>query len=99
MRPADIGKGLMIWHGYSTVLNAKKIGEDFQIWQNVTIGKKTTTDIDDRPAIGDNVLVCTGAVVIGEITIGNNAIIGANATVIKNIPASATAVGVAATIK
>lgn len=99
MRPADIGKGLMIWHGYSTVLNAKKIGEDFQIWQNVTIGKKTTTDIDDRPAIGDNVLVCTGAVVIGEITIGNNAIIGANATVIKNIPASATAVGVAATTK
>lgn len=99
MRPDDIGKGLMIWHGYSTVLNAKRIGENFQIWQNVTIGKKTTRDIDDRPTIGDNVLVCTGAVVIGEITVGNNAIIGANATVIKNIPASATAVGVAATIK
>lgn len=99
MKTDEIGKGLIIWHGYSTVLNAKKIGENFQIWQNVTIGKKTTKDIDDRPTIGSNVMVCTGAVVIGDITIGDNAIIGANTTVTKNIPASATAVGVAATIK
>lgn len=99
MRSDQIGKGLMIWHGWSTVLNAKRIGEDFQVWQNVTLGKKTTKDIDDRPTIGNRVSVCTGAVVVGDITVGNDVTIGANATVIKDIPDKTTAIGVAATIR
>lgn len=98
MSSNQIGKGLMIWHGYSTVLNAKRIGEDFQIWQNVTLGKKTTQEIDDRPTLGDRVSVCTGAVVVGDITIGNDVIIGANATVVKNLPNNVTAIGMAARI-
>lgn len=99
MKSHEIGKGLIIWHGYSTILNAKKIGNDFQVWQNVTVGKKTTQDVDDKPTIGNNVKVCTGAVVIGDITIGNDATIGANTTVLKNVPASATAVGFSSIIK
>lgn len=81
-----VGKGLMIWHGYSTVINAKKIGENFQVWHNVTIGKKTTSQTIDTPIIGDNVSICTGGVCIGDIVIGNNVVIGANATVTKNVP-------------
>lgn len=98
MKPEQIGKGLMIWHGYSTVLNAKRIGENCQIWQNVTLGKKTIKEIDDRPVIGNDVLICTGAVVIGDISVGNGVTVGANATVVKNVPDNATVVGVAARI-
>ena len=99
MKSEQIGKGLMIWHGYSTVLNAISIGEDFQIWHNVTIGKKTTSELNDKPTIGNNVSICTGAVVIGEITIGDNSIIGANTTVVKDIPENSVAIGASANIK
>lgn len=83
---AKVGKGLMIWHGYSTIINAASIGENFQIWHNVTIGKKYTSDIPDKPIIGNNVSVCTGSVCLGNINIGNNSIVAANATVVKDIP-------------
>ena len=61
----NIGKGLVIWHGFSTVINVREMGEDCQIWQNVTIGKKTSSDYDDRPIIGNEVKICSGAVVVG----------------------------------
>lgn len=80
-----VGKGLMIWHGYSTIINAQRIGENFQVWQNVTIGKKTTRINNDKPVIGDNVSICTGAVCVGEIVVGDNVVIGANATVTKDV--------------
>lgn len=93
MASGHIGRGLVIWHGYSTVLNANQIGDDFQVWQNVTVGKKSTGDIDDRPKIGDNVSVCAGAVVIGRIKIGDDSIVGANATVTKDVPQNVVVVG------
>ena len=94
-----IGKGLVIWHGFSTIINAQSIGEDCEIWQNVTIGKKTTGDVDDRPIIGSSVRLCTGAIVVGDITIGNNATIAAGAVVIRNVSEFKTAVGVPAVEK
>lgn len=90
---AKIGKGLMIWHGYSTIINAAEVGENFQIWHNVTVGKKSIDPIKDKPIIGNNVKICTGAVVVGGITIGDNCTVGANATVVKDLPAGRTAVG------
>ncbi len=81
----NIGKGLVIWHGYSTVINAKEVGENVQIWHNVTIGKKTTGQIDDRPIIGNGVSICTGSVVIGDIHIADNVIIGAGTVVVDTI--------------
>lgn len=95
---AKVGKGLMIWHGYSTIINAAEVGENFQIWHNVTVGKKSTDPVMDKPIIGNNVKVCTGAVVVGPITIGDNCTVGANATVVKDLPASKTAVGQAVRI-
>jgi serine O-acetyltransferase len=77
-----IGKGLYIEHGSSTYVHAERIGDYCWINQNVTIGESGR----GIPTIGDNVKIHTGAVVVGPIKIGNNVIIGANATVVKDIP-------------
>lgn len=93
MKPSDIEGGVMIWHGFSTVVNARHIGKDFQLWQNVIIGKKTTLPIDDKPWIGNNVKICGGAIVIGKIKIGSNVTIGAGAVVTKDVPDNCVVVG------
>lgn len=92
----NIGPGLFIQHGFSTMISASKIGKNCRINQQVTIGyshKKT-----DSPIIGDNVLIGAGAKVIGAVTIGNNSKVGANAVVVKNVPPNCTVVGVPARI-
>ena len=88
-----IGKGFYINHGHSTRMNAKSIGINFQIWQNVTIGVKTQFKNDTIPTIGNNVRICSGAVVCGDITIGDNVTIGANSVVMKSVPNNCTVVG------
>lgn len=88
-----IGPGFYINHGHSTRINAKRIGENFQVWQNVTIGVKTQFQNDTIPTIGDNVKICSGAVVCGDITIGNNVTIGANSVVMKSVPDNCVVVG------
>lgn len=93
IKPSEVEGGVMIWHGFSTVVNARHIGRDFQLWQNVIIGKKTTLPIDDKPWIGNNVKICGGAIVIGEITIGDNVTIGAGAVVTKDVPSNSVVVG------
>lgn len=87
-----IGGGLMIRHGYSTIIFCHSIGKHFTTYQNVTIGRGKMIDGNDVPIIGDNVTVYTGAVVIGGIHIGDNAVIGAGAVVVKNVPADAVVV-------
>lgn len=85
--PQDkIGRGLIIWHGYSTVINAQWIGTDVQIWHNVTLGKKSIKPIEDRPIIGNNVSICTGAIVLGNISIADNSTVGAGTVVTKSVP-------------
>lgn len=69
-----------------------KIGDGCKIWQNVTIGNKSYTT-EDFPVIGDNVTIYAGAVIVGRITIGSNAVIGANSVVLQNVPNGALAVG------
>jgi serine O-acetyltransferase len=87
----EIGKGLFIMHGYSTILNAQSIGNNCIIFQMVTIG---LNDRSDRgPIILDNVRICTGAIIIGNITIGENSTIGAGALVLKDVPENCTVVG------
>lgn len=86
-----VGKGLVIEHGHSTVIHASSIGENCHVWQNVTIGKQWPGG--NKPVIGNNVFVCTGAVVLGDITIGNNVVIGANAVVTKSVPSDCIVAG------
>lgn len=84
----NLGKGLFIQHGDSTIIHAHKIGYNLTVYQNVTIGDSGK----GYPTIGDNVTICTGAIVLGPICIGNGAIIGANATIVKNVPANSVIV-------
>lgn len=88
-----IGAGIYLHHGHSTQINAKKIGHNCQIWHNVTIGVGTPHDNNTRPTIGDNVRICTGAIVVGDVEVGNNVTIGAGCVVIKSIPNNCTVVG------
>ena len=86
-----VGNGLVIQHGHSTIIHAERIGERCQIWQNVTIGKKVSGG--KKPVIGNDVKIYAGAVVLGDIIIGDNVQIGANSVVIKNVPDNCVVVG------
>jgi serine O-acetyltransferase len=90
-----IGPGLFIHHGFSTIISARSIGSNCWINQQVTIGYSNLTD---TPTIGDNVTITAGAKVFGNISIGRNSIIGANAVVFKDVPPNCTVVGVPAYI-
>lgn len=95
VRAMEIDEGLFIQHGYSTDISARKIGKNCWINQQVVIGY---SDEGETPTIGDNVQIKTGAKIFGNITIGDNSIIGANAVVLKNVPPNCTVVGVPACI-
>lgn len=84
-----IDGGLYIEHGYSTIISAKSIGRNCVINQNVTIGHASSK----APLIGNNCRIHAGAIVIGEITIGDDSIIGAGAVVTKSVPPNCTVVG------
>jgi len=91
----DIGPGLFIQHGFATIISAQKIGQNCWINQQVTIGFLNDTD---RPTLGDNVTIYAGAKVLGNVSIGDNSIVGANAVVVKDVPQNCTVVGVPAYI-
>lgn len=90
----EIGPGLVIWHGYGTIISCKKIGENFSVWQGVTIGRNPKPGIvDDRPTIGDNCCVYSNAVVAGGIELGDNIKIGAGCVCMKDIPSNSVVLG------
>ncbi len=84
--------GVVPYHSFSTIINAKKIGTNFIYRNNITIGNKNNNN-DLCPIIGNNVEVGANAVLLGDITIGNNVVIGAGAVVVKNIPNDVIVVG------
>jgi serine O-acetyltransferase len=87
---ADIGEGLCIPHiGPVVIGSGVKIGKRCTIFQGVTIGAAH----GNYPVIGDDVFIGANACVIGSARIGNKAIIGAGAVVVKDVPDGATAVG------
>ena len=92
----DIGPGLFISHGQGTILSAERIGANLWVHQGVTIGWDYRGD--RRPIIGDDVFIGAGAKILGAVTVGDGARIGANAVVVSDVPAGATAVGIPARI-
>ncbi len=97
----QIGGGLFLPHTVGTVLGAERIGNDCTIMQGVTLGTIEPDmgfTVSERPIIGNNVLIGAGAKVVGRITVGDYAKIGANAVVLRDVPAHAVAVGVPAQI-
>jgi serine O-acetyltransferase len=91
----DIGPGFYIQHGFGTIISARRIGSNCWVNQGVTLGYSNDTDC---PSIGDDVTISAGAKIIGAVTVGDRSKIGANAVVVKDIPADATAVGVPARV-
>jgi len=90
-----IGPGLFVEHGFATVVSAHEIGEGCQINQQVTVGWTGR----GKPRIGSHVEIGAGAKVLGPVTVGDCAWIGANAVVVRDVPAGMTAVGVPAQMR
>lgn len=91
----DIGPGLYLPHPVGIVINRRcRLGANCNIAQHVTLGLKSRAPREGCPTIGDRVYIGPGAVVIGAISIGNNAAIGANAVITKDVPDNAVMAGV-----
>ena len=96
---AQIGKNLFIDHGMGVVIGETAVvGDNCTIYHQVTLGGTGKEKGKRHPTLGDGVLVSTGAKVLGPITIGNGAKIGANAVVLADVPENATAVGIPAKV-
>jgi len=91
---AKIGNGVFIDHGAGVVIGETcEIGDNVTIYQGVTLGG-TGKDVGKRhPTICNNVVIGTGAIILGPITIGEGAKIGAGAIVIRDVPPGTTIVG------
>ena len=96
---AKIGRRLVIDHGMGIVIGeTAEVGDDCLIYHGVTLGGTGKDQGKRHPTIGNNVLVSTGAKVLGPFKVGDGARIAANAVVLSEIPEDATAVGVPARV-
>lgn len=88
-RQLKIGGGCIVFHPYSTVLNAESIGENFSCAHCTTLGWGK----GGRPTIGDNVILGASVTIIGGIHIGNNVTVGAGSVVVKDVPDNCVVAG------
>ena len=92
---AKIGRRFFIDHGAGVVIGeTAEIGNDVLLYQGVVLGGTTLKKGKRHPTIGNNVVMGTGAVALGPITIGDGARVGAGSVVIKSVPTGATVVGI-----
>ncbi|MGV1061997.1 serine O-acetyltransferase EpsC [Clostridium perfringens] len=97
---AKIGKGLFIDHGMGVVIGeTAEIGDNVTIYHGVTLGGTGKDNGKRHPTVGNNVIIGCGAKILGPISIGDGAKIGANSVVLKDVPKGKTAVGIPAVIK
>ncbi|HXQ00490.1 MAG TPA: serine O-acetyltransferase EpsC, partial [Solirubrobacteraceae bacterium] len=91
---ASIGRGLFIDHGSGVVIGeTAEIGDDVTLYQGVTLGGTGFATGKRHPTVQDNVTIGSGAKLLGPITIGHGAKIGANSVVITDVPPNSTVVG------
>jgi len=96
---AEIGKNLFIDHGFTVIGETAKIGDNVTIYQCVTLGGTNPTNgIGGKrhPTVEDNVIIGSGAQIIGPITLGARSRVGANAVVTEDVPEGATMIGLKA---
>jgi serine O-acetyltransferase len=96
---ATIGRGFVIDHGMGVVIGeTTEIGDDVMLYQGVTLGGTSMEKVKRHPTIGNDVIVGAGAILLGPVVIGDGARIGAGAVVVRDVPAGATVVGLAARV-
>jgi serine O-acetyltransferase len=94
---AKIGRRVFIDHGMGVVIGeTAEVGDDVLMYQGVVLGGTSLQKVKRHPTIGKNVVIGSGAIVLGPITVGENAQVGAGSVVIRPVPAGATVVGVPA---
>ena len=92
---ATIGNRFFIDHGMGVVIGeTAEIGDDCTLYHGVTMGGTLWKKAKRPPTLGKNVVVGAGAKILGPITIGDNARVGSNSVVVKDVPADATVVGI-----
>ena len=92
---AQIGKGFFIDHGHGVVIGETTIiGDNVTLYQGVTLGGTGKEHGKRHPTIGDNVMISTGAKVLGSFTIGSGSKIGAGSVVLEEVPPNSTVVGI-----
>jgi serine O-acetyltransferase len=96
---ARIGRRLFIDHGMGVVIGETcEIGDDVVIYQGVTLGGTGKEKGKRHPTIGNRVVIASGAKVLGSFKVGDNANIGANSVVLREVPPNSTVVGIPARI-
>ena len=92
---AQIGKGFFIDHGHGVVIGETTvIGDNVTLYQGVTLGGTGKEHGKRHPTIGDNVMISTGAKILGSFTIGSGSKIGAGSVVLEEVPPNSTVVGI-----
>ncbi|MDG1731661.1 MAG: serine O-acetyltransferase [Thalassotalea sp.] len=92
---ATIGRRFFIDHGMGIVIGeTAEIGDDCTVYHGVTLGGTSWSAGKRHPTLGNNVVIGAGAKVLGPLMVGENARIGSNAVVIKNVPDGATVIGI-----
>jgi len=92
---AKIGRRFFIDHGMGVVIGETcEIGDNVTVYQGVTLGGTGKEKGKRHPTIEDNALIATGAKVLGSITVGENAKVGAGSVVLKDVPPNSTVVGI-----
>lgn len=94
--PVKVGRRVKFEHFGGMVIGARSIGDDVIIRQNTTMGVLSPKDLNAKPTIGNRVDIGAGACILGDVKVGDDAIIGANAVVTKDAPAGAIVGGVPA---
>jgi len=96
---AKIGQRLFIDHGMGVVIGeTAEIGDDVTLYHGVTLGGTSLERKKRHPTIGDRVTIGAGAKILGDISIGSDSRIGANAVVVKNVPPNSVVVGISGQI-
>lgn len=92
---SKIGRRFFIDHGMGVVIGeTAEIGDDCTLYHGVTLGGTAWRKEKRHPTLGNNVVVGAGAKILGPITIGDNARVGSNSVVVRDVPAGATVVGI-----
>jgi serine O-acetyltransferase len=92
---ARLGPGLFIDHGMGVVIGeTAEVGENVTIYQGVTLGGTSLEKVKRHPTIGSNVVIGSGAKVLGPFTVGDNSRIGSGSVVVKEVPPNSVVVGI-----